>query len=218
MKHLVLAVLCIAALSACKKKKEEAPPTPTPASGSTMAGSGTAAGSDMAGSGSAMTGSGSDSAGSAAGSGSDSAGSAAGSGSDAAGSGSQAGAGSGSAAEEKSAFDKLSYEEKQDFMKKNVVPPMKKAFQKFDAKEYANFGCKTCHGKDPKKTKYKMPNPELPKLDFAKLKAGEDKEAAKFMAEVVKPDMAKILEVKEMNPEHPELGGFGCLDCHEQKK
>ena len=101
------------------------------------------------------------------------------------------------------------------------MPAMKAAFQKFDPKEFSNFTCKTCHGKDPKKTKYKMPNPELPKLDFAALKEGKDKKmmkAAEFMGKFVKPEMAKILEEKEMDPAHPELGGFGCLECHEQKK
>ncbi len=118
-----------------------------------------------------------------------------------------------------SPFDKLTSEEKADFMKKKVVPAMKEEFQKFDAKQFANFGCKTCHGKDPKATKFKMPNPELPKLDFAALEAGKQKpKMAEFMGKVVKPMMAKILGEKEFDPKDPKAGGFGCLECHEQKK
>jgi hypothetical protein len=94
---------------------------------------------------------------------------------------------------------------------------MKEAFQKFDPKQYEKFGCKTCHGKDPKATKYKMPNPELPKLDWAALDAGkQEPKTAEFMAKVVKPQMAKILGEKEMSKDNPK--GFACLDCHEEKK
>jgi hypothetical protein len=169
-----------------------------------MAGSGSAmAGSAMAGS--AMAGSGSDMG---------SAGSGAGSGSAVAMAGS--GAGSGSATWD---FDKLTHEEQADFMKKQVVPTMKPLFQKFDAKHYANFGCKTCHGKDPKKAKFKMPTPDLPKLDFAALKAGKQKpNVAKFMGETVEPEMAKLLQKPVYNPDKPDPSQFGCLGCHQQKK
>jgi hypothetical protein len=175
-----------------------------------MAGSGSAM---AAGSGSALTGSdmGSPPTGSAAGSGSAVA--MAGSG---AGSADKGGAGSGSATWD---FDKLTKEEQTDYMKKQVVPTMKPLFQKFDAKHYANFGCKTCHGKDPKATKFKMPTPDLPKLDFAALKAGKQKpKVAKWMGEVVEPEMAKLLQKPVYNPEHPDPSQFGCLGCHEQKK
>ena len=54
-------------------------------------------------------------------------------------------------------FDKLSRDDKIKFMKTKVMPTMKPVFQKFDAKEFGNFTCKTCHGKDPQKSKYEMP-------------------------------------------------------------
>src|SRR6478735_4972013 len=63
-------------------------------------------------------------------------------------------------------FDKLSYDEKRAFMKDHVVPTMKPLFQKFDGEKFASFGCKTCHGKEPQKVKYKMPSDDLPALDF----------------------------------------------------
>jgi hypothetical protein len=113
-------------------------------------------------------------------------------------------------------FDKLSHEEQVKFMKTKVNPPMKAAFQKFDPKDYANFGCKTCHGKNPQKSKYKMPNPDLKPLDFAAIKAGkEDPKMIEFMSKTVKPEMAKIMGVPEMTETQD---GFGCLACHTQKK
>lgn len=114
-------------------------------------------------------------------------------------------------------FDKLTHEEKMDFMKKTVVPTMKPLFQDFDKKKYANFGCKTCHGKDPVKTKYKMPNDSLTKLDFAKLKEGKQApKVAEWMGKVVKPEMAKLLQMSEYTESNPT--GFGCLHCHTQKQ
>jgi len=219
MRNSFVVVVLLSLVVACSSKKKEAP-TPggsgtasesqgsasepkgsgSAASGSSAAGSGSSAGSDTtAGSGSGATGSGDGSA----------AGSAAGSGD-----GSAAGGGSGSAAFD---FEKLTHEQKMDFMKKQVVPTMKPLFQDFDKKKYANFGCKTCHGKNPQKAKYKMPNSSLPKLDFAALKAGkQEPEIAKWMGEVVKPQMAKLLQQPEMTEANPK--GFGCLECHEQKK
>jgi hypothetical protein len=124
--------------------------------------------------------------------------------------------GSGAAGEE-SEFDKLSHDDKVKFMKTKVMPVMKPVFQKFDPKEYANFGCKTCHGKDPQKSKYKMPNPDLKPLDFAAIKAGkEEPKMVEFMSKQVKPQMAKIFGEPEMSATEPN--GFGCLDCHTQKK
>jgi hypothetical protein len=206
MKKLGLALMFVLAAAGCSKSKDK---DPGPGSAAPPAGSGSAM---MAGSGSAMAGSdmGSGSA-MAAGSGS-AMGSDMGSGGSAV---AMAGSG-GSAAWD---FDKLTHEEQADFMKKHVMPTMKPLFQKFDAKHYAKFGCKTCHGKDPKAAKFKMPTPDLPKLDFAALKAGKQKpEIAKWMGEVVEPEMAKLLQKPVYNPEHPDPSQFGCLGCHEQKK
>jgi hypothetical protein len=196
-------MLFIAAAACSSKAKEEPTAGNTgsaPPAGSAepvAKGTDTGMGSGMAGSGSAMAGS------AAAGSG--------------AGSGSAMAAGSGEGGGSGWDFDKLTHEEKMDFMKKQVVPTMKPLFQDFDKKKYANFGCKTCHGKDPAKAKYKMPNPELPKLDFAALKAGKQApKVAEFMGKTVKPQMAKLLQQPEFTETNPK--GFGCLECHEQKK
>src|SRR3954467_3864279 len=130
--------------------------------------------------------------------------------------GSAAGSGAGSSADmDGGEFDKLSHDDKVKVMKTKVMPAMKTAFQEFDAKKYASFGCKTCHGKDPQKAKFKMPNAELPTLDFDALKAGKDKKAAEFRAKTGKPEMAKILGRPEMSETNE--AGFGCLDCHMMK-
>jgi hypothetical protein len=186
-------------LIACSKKQNDKPaPAPPPQVADATVGADaadTAAGSGAAGS---DTGSGS-SAGSA--------------GSAAAGSDT----GSGSAVAGDFDFDKLSKEDKVKFMKTKVMPTMKPLFQKFDAKDFAGFNCKTCHGKDPQKTKYKMPSPDLPALDFDAIKAGkEDPKVIEFMSKTVKPTMAKLFNMPEMTESEPK--GFGCLACHTLKK
>jgi len=96
------------------------------------------------------------------------------------------------------------------FMKKNVAPRMGKAFQAHDAARYAAFGCKTCHGPE-----YKVPKDFLPKLTMqgGKLTAFADKpELAKFMHEVVVPEMAAALGQQPYDPQTQK--GFGCMGCH----
>ncbi len=182
-------------------------------SAAAMAGSGSGS-AEMAGSGSAMAGSGSGSA--MAGSGSAMAGSGSGSGSAAA---EGSGAGSGSAAANDFDFQKLDHKARVAFMKTKVMPAMKTAFQEFDAKKFAKFNCKTCHGKNAEKNKFKMPNGDIPKLDFVALKAGKQApKMAEFMGKTVKPQMAQLLNMPEFTEEKPDPKAFGCLNCHEQKK
>lgn len=109
-------------------------------------------------------------------------------------------------------FDQLDQDQRAQFMKEKVVPAMKPVFQNHDAKAYADFGCKTCHGKEAEKGHFDMPNPELPKIgkstDWSKFK----KEDIEWMKNDVKPTMAKILQQPEWSPENPK--GFGCVECH----
>ncbi|MEO6602368.1 MAG: hypothetical protein ABIQ16_20975 [Polyangiaceae bacterium] len=96
------------------------------------------------------------------------------------------------------------------FMKKNVVPEMEPVFKGFNAKRYAEFGCKTCHG-----PKFKEPKEYLPKLTFkdGKITAFAEKpEIAKFMAEQVVPHMATAMGMKPFDP--ATHTGFGCGGCH----
>ena len=119
-------------------------------------------------------------------------------------------------------FIEKSKTEKLDFMKTKVMPAMAKAFKAQDASRFAKFSCKTCHGKGASDESYKMPNPDLPKLDFEAIHAHklEPRVAAmaEFMEKTVEPNMVAILGLTKFQPDHPELGGFGCLACHQMKK
>jgi hypothetical protein len=112
-------------------------------------------------------------------------------------------------------FDELTQNEKLDVMKKVVVPTMKPLFQAQNAEKFKDFGCPTCHGPHAKSGKFDMPNPDLPKLNFAdNLKAHKEKtpEMVTFMMEKVTPEMAKAINEPPYDPETKK--GFGCGKCH----
>ena len=120
------------------------------------------------------------------------------------------------------AWKDMTVEQKGKYMKEVVVPKMKPAFQTFDADEFKKFGCPVCHGDKAKEKKFKMPNAGLPELPgdqagFATLMEKKPK-MMKFMGEVVKPEMAKLLGLPEFDPKKPEAGGFSCGNCHTFKK
>ena len=108
-------------------------------------------------------------------------------------------------------FEKLDHDQQIQFMKEVVVPTMGPLFQAHDPKEFAEFGCKTCHGPGAEKGEYDMPNPGLPKLNFADM-SKHKKEDVEWMSTVIKPQMAKLLREPVSTPENPK--GFGCLHCH----
>jgi predicted small lipoprotein YifL len=108
-------------------------------------------------------------------------------------------------------FEKLDHDQQIQFMKEQVVPTMAPLFKEHDPKEFAEFGCKNCHGDGAEKGEFEMPNPNLPKLDFADMSKFE-KHDIEWMSKVIKPTMAKLLQEAEYSPENPE--GFGCMHCH----
>jgi hypothetical protein len=110
-------------------------------------------------------------------------------------------------------FDKLDHEQRIEFMKQKVVPTMKPLFVKHDAKEFADFGCPTCHGEPAKEGTFEMPNPALPKLDFTKLDTLK-KEDVDWMKNEVLPTMAKLIGEPVANEANPD--GFNCFECHTQ--
>jgi mono/diheme cytochrome c family protein len=112
-------------------------------------------------------------------------------------------------------FDSLNHDQKIQFMKEKVVPTMTPLFQEHDPKEFAEFGCVTCHGEGAKEGKFIMPNDALPKL-FGPSMDKYKKEDVEWMGKVIKPTMAKLLGEPEYSEENPK--GFGCLECHEQEK
>ena len=112
---------------------------------------------------------------------------------------------------EKSAFDKLSKKEKVDIMVSKVVPNVGKIFKDHDSKEFAKFGCTTCHGPDKKQD----PHEVLPKLT---LSGGGFEKLAKSKPAVVKwmtaveTEMASSLGEAPYDPKTHK--GFGCGGCH----
>jgi hypothetical protein len=114
---------------------------------------------------------------------------------------------------------KMDEKAKKAYMKKTVLPTMKKLFVAFDKKRYSNMTCATCHGKKAvESNKLKMPSEELPKLPGPTDRAGfmalaeKKPEVAKFMGTQVKPTMAALLGKPEWQPDKPD--GFGCYGCH----
>ena len=106
--------------------------------------------------------------------------------------------------------DDMTKDQQVAYMKANVAPRMGKVFQEHDAKKYAEFSCKTCHG-----PQYKVPKDFLPKLTMkgGELTAFKEKaEMSKFMHEKVVPEMAAAMGQKPYDP--ATKTGFGCMGCH----
>lgn len=109
-------------------------------------------------------------------------------------------------------FDDKTHEQQEAYMKLTVKPAMQKLFTEFDGEEFANFGCKTCHGKGVQYHNFEMPNPDLPALSELEEESEEHPEMAEFMKSKVVPEMAKLLGEEVWSPE--TKSGFGCGDCH----
>jgi hypothetical protein len=110
-------------------------------------------------------------------------------------------------------FEQLDHQQQIQFMKEVVVPTMAPIFQKHDAEEFKNFGCKTCHGESADRGEFHMPNDKLPKLNFADMSKWKPADLEWMKTEVV-PTMAKLLKEELYSPETQK--GFGCLECHTQ--
>lgn len=108
-------------------------------------------------------------------------------------------------------FEELNHDQKIQFMKEKVVPEMGALFKEHDPKEFAEFGCQTCHGPGAEKGEFHMPSAHLPVLDFKDMSKFK-KEDIEWMGKVIKPKMAALLKESEYSPENPN--GFGCMHCH----
>jgi hypothetical protein len=120
------------------------------------------------------------------------------------------------------AWKDMTAEQKGKYMKVAVMPKMKEIFQAYDAKDFAKFTCMTCHGDKAKTGDFKMPNEKLYVLpskpdEFGALMKAKP-EAVKFMMEKVKPEMAKLLGMKEFDMKNPQPNTMGCANCHTMKK
>jgi hypothetical protein len=114
-------------------------------------------------------------------------------------------------------WEKMNAGQRKKYMKTAVLPEMKKLFSAVD-KKYKSMTCLTCHGEKAADNKFKMPNPELPKLPAPTDRAGfmalqqKKPDVVKFMGTQVKPAMANLLNIDEWTPTNPK--GFGCYGCH----
>ena len=126
------------------------------------------------------------------------------------------------AAGKKINWDKMDENAKKAYMKKTVLPTMKKLFVAVDKKHYASMNCQTCHGEKAAERKFKMPSPELPKLPQPTDRAGfmalaqKKPEVVKFMGTQVKPTMAALLGKAEWSESNPT--GWGCYNCHTKEE
>lgn len=115
----------------------------------------------------------------------------------------------------------LPREQRGKYMASVVVPRMREVFRAFDPKEFAEFGCKTCHGKSARERGFEMPTPDLPVLPSSHEEFGaimkEKPEWVKFMAEKVTPEMATLLGKPAYDPKTQQPGAFSCSNCHTSK-
>jgi hypothetical protein len=113
----------------------------------------------------------------------------------------------------------MSHEQKMSHMKKVVMPKMSALFQGFNAGEFKDMNCTTCHGPGAKQGKFDMPTASIPKLNpadkFAK-HMGKTAEMTKFMMTKVVPEMAALQGEAPYDPATQK--GFGCFDCHMMEK
>jgi hypothetical protein len=112
-------------------------------------------------------------------------------------------------------WNDMNKDQRMAYMKKVVLPKMKETFTTFDPKEFDHVTCLTCHGNGAKDGSFKMPNPDLPKLNPEggfKKHMDEHPEMTKFMMSKVLPQMAELLHTQPFDPK-TKLG-FGCFGCH----
>jgi hypothetical protein len=122
-------------------------------------------------------------------------------------------------------WEDMTKEQRGKYMKDVVTPKMKPVFQEFDAKMFKKFDCASCHGKEFKARKFKMPNPVIHPLPStpAAFQARMAKEPTwpkwvEFMAKKVEPQMAALLSMPAYDPKKPDPKAFGCKDCHTLSK
>ncbi len=107
----------------------------------------------------------------------------------------------------------MDFDERKEYMTQVVEPAAQDLFQEFDAAEYAEFSCSTCHGDDAEDVDYEMPNglTELPVSGFPFSESSDPDEAryGEFMEDTLNPEIAALVD------QQPGPQGFGCYACHE---
>lgn len=89
-------------------------------------------------------------------------------------------------------------------------PIFTEIFQEYDAEQYANFSCESCHGAEMREREFAMPPPDLPPVPLPgtpayQQMAAEHPEDTRFMEEVVTPTMQTMLGMGAT---------FTCNGCH----
>ena len=112
----------------------------------------------------------------------------------------------------------MSKAERTQYMKDVVTPRMGEMFRAFDAKVFARFDCTTCHGQSAGEGSYTMPNQALATLPgnamgFRAL-MHDKPEWMRFMGRQVRPQMAALLGLDEVDMRNPKPDQFGCRNCH----
>lgn len=115
------------------------------------------------------------------------------------------------------AWADMSQEQRGEYMANVVVPRLRPVFQQFDAEEFAEFNCATCHGDNAQEVGFRMPNGLHPlnPTQIPSMFESEDPEVqrvAQFMAGEVTPLMTELLGAAPYDPETHQ--GFGCMSCH----
>lgn len=110
-------------------------------------------------------------------------------------------------------FDDMSHDQQMAYMREVVMPEMATLFREYDAEEFAEFTCATCHGENAREVHFHMPNglDPLPPSQIGAI-VGSGRPMPTFMAETVLPRMAELLHEQPYDPATHE--GFGCLGCH----
>ncbi len=120
------------------------------------------------------------------------------------------------------AWKDMTKEQRGRYMKKVVMPKMRDLFVAFDPETFKKPSCATCHGKNPKEKKFKMPSDDLPALpasekEFMATVMKDKPQMVKFMNEQVSATMAELLGVKRFDPKAPDENAFSCHNCHTLK-
>ena len=107
-------------------------------------------------------------------------------------------------------WSEMSHEDKEMDMVARFHPIFREIFTEFDAEEFGDVGCETCHGDDMRERDFAMPSAHLPPVpmagtpEYAEMTAAHPRDT-QFMEEVVTPTMQTMLGMGAT---------FTCNGCH----